>query len=111
MTECELQKAQELQEQIVRMKKCVDYFSPETKRGCDERGRKIIEFNKFPFNFCLSKKSKTTANCELHIKGFFGGMSIEVDKNFVEYCRTYFERELQKAEEEFANYNVKEGAE
>ena len=109
MTECELQIAQELQEQIVRMEKCVDYFSPETKRGCGEKGRKIIEFNKFPFNFSLFKKSKTTANCELHIKGYFGGMPIEVDKNFVEYCRVYFEKELQKAEEAFANFTAKGG--
>ena len=119
MTEWELKEAQELKEHIDKMKECVNYFSPETNgkySGLGSRqyplsddARDKIEFWKFPFNFKLIKKDKNTANCELHIKGYFGGMPIEVDKNFVDYCRAYFENEVKKAEEAFESFTVKGG--
>lgn len=119
MTEYELKKAQELQERIKTIEGCVDYFSPETngkysgmgmsQYPLSESAKNKLRFEKFPFIFKLFTKDKTTAHCELHIKGYFGGTPLEVDKNFVDYCRAYFEKELEKAKEEFASFAVKGG--
>lgn len=119
MTVYELTELQEAMKSIEELKKAVEYFSPETN-GCyrgfgrgefpiSTKAKSILNCEKFPFNLRLFKKSKTTAECELNIKGYFGGGYIEVDKAFVNHCKSYFENELEKAEKAFAEIEVKGG--
>lgn len=108
MTKYELKKAQELNEEIERLKECVDYFSPVTSGRYNSFGRLSPSAEntlkkRFPFTFKLSKKDNKTANCELHLQGYGGGMPIWVDKEFVDYCKVYFEEKLKEAEIKFAN--------
>lgn len=115
MTNIELQKAQELHEEIKRMKECVTYFSPITSGRYNSFGKLspsaelTLKEKRFPFVFRLSKRDRKTANCELHIQGYFGGMPIWVDKAFVDYCKVYFENKLKELEKEFEEFTTKEG--
>ena len=102
MTERELQKAQELKDNIEQIKECVDYFSPLTNGkyfSCGKLSRSAettLATKRFPFWFKLSKKDNKTANCELHIQAYGGGAPIYVDKEFVDYCKSYFENKLKE---------------
>lgn len=114
MTDYELQQAQELKENIEHIKECVEYFNPLTNGRFNGWGNKLsqtaekaLKYEKFPFTFKLTKKDKKTANCEIHIKGYFGGMALEVDKNFIDHCRAYFENELEKAKTQFAEFTTR----
>ena len=110
MTERELQKAQELKDNIEQIKECVDYFSPVTNGKYFSYGKlspsaeRILKDSRFPFSFRLSKKDNKTANCELHIQGYGGGKPIWVDKDFVDYCKSYFENKLKEAEQQFRDF-------
>lgn len=113
MTYEELQKAEELKKDIENLKECVDYFSPATNGKYFSFGKlsqsaeRTLTTNKFPFCFRLSKKDNKTANCELHIQGYGGGKPIWVDKEFVDYCKVYFENKLKEAEKEFSKFTTR----
>lgn len=118
MTDFEFKEAQELKKNIEHLKECVEYFSPLTNGRYNgwnyelsETAKNAIKFKRFPFTFKLTKKDKITANCEIQIKGYFGGTPLEVDKNFIDYCRAYFENELEKAKTQFAKFTTRSDTE
>lgn len=102
MTQHELKRAQELQEQIQKMKAYVTYFSPKTN------GRYPIN-SRTPFwqyTFHLNRKGKKKTECAMGIGDFGCDRWLDVDEGFIDHCRAYFENKLKEAELKFAEFTA-----
>lgn len=101
MTELELQRAQELKKNIDELRECVAYFDdlyfPEPNNSYKRCYGKFFWFKLF------KKKEDNTICCQ---SAPYGTMrcNISVDKEFINYCRAYFEKKLEEAQAKFDDF-------
>ena len=106
MTKSEFEKIGELKEVLKKYQECKEYFEPTNRYGKDDIDDAYK--HRFPFNIFFIKKDKKTASCHIDIKGWGGGKSLDVDKDFIDYCRAYFENKVKSLEAEIDSYFEKE---
>ena len=102
MTQHDLKRAQELQEQVQKMKACVAYFSPKTNRRYPINSRTPF----WQYTFRLNRENKRKTQCSMGIAEFGSERWLDVDEGFIDHCRTYFENKLKEAEMEFAEFTA-----
>lgn len=106
MTRSDFEKITELNEIIKKYQECKEYFEPTYRYSKSD----IEKENKrrFPYNMNLKKKDQETAICHIDLFGWGGGKSIDVDIEFIEYCRVYFENKVKSLQAEIDSYFEKE---
>lgn len=94
MTEKEIEKVIKIKEEIEDLRKCVEFFVPENGEYVSRNDKeKAIERIKSGAKLLFHGFGKKV---QLNAPGFFGGKAIEVDMDFVNYCREYFENKLEE---------------
>ena len=106
MTKSEFEKIGELNKDLKKYQECKEYFEPINRYSKSEIDKAYK--HRFPFNLISFKKNNTTALFHIDIKGWVGGQSIDVDKEFIDYCRAYFENKINLIEAEIDSYFEKE---
>jgi hypothetical protein len=107
MTKSEFEEVNELKEILRKYKECEKYFDP-NDRYCKSDIDKAYKYHRFPFNIFFNKKDDKTVSCNIDLIGWSGGKSIDVDIEFIKYCRVYFENKVKSLEAEIDSYFEKE---
>ena len=107
MTKSEFEKVNELKEEVKKYEECKMYFEPQHRNSKSDID-KVCKRYKFPFRIFFKRKDENTIECRLNLKEWIGGNSIEVDEQFLEYCRAYFENKVKSLKAEIDSYFEKE---
>lgn len=98
MTEKEIEKAMKIKEEIDELRKYVEFFIPENEEYVSRSDKeKALERIKSGAKLLFHGFDKKV---QINAPGFFGGRTIEVDMDFVNYCRKYFENKLEEKKKE-----------
>lgn len=89
-----LKKAKEIEAEINLLKGKAEHFTNREPQGKYDKVYK----KGFYHLKGLFKENKTNINITPF--GYFGGGSIEVDEEFLKYCRVYFDGKIEEKEEE-----------
>ena len=107
-----LKKANELNEEITRLKELVIYFTPLNKlevwqtgfmcKNDKEKAEETIRTNKFPFHLSgFSDIFKKKSYWRFGVKGFSGGKHVMVEPELLEICFQFYQKKLKEKELEF----------